>query len=324
MNDTVSVAGEPRGKTRLGALLLALVGIAIILLAVWVILMPRPNRNALVLGDRAKVTTLDIGIQPPAELDSKTRAEVLQLRREAALRYPGLLAGSYEPSDAVFGQIQDGLPWWGIAGQFFYGSGGRSIDGPSEETRFILNPYLLVAADFNGLSIWSRTGSPLVWDKARISESLLDRPDFPLTCLPSTLRWRPREARAEVTYFLSGCLAAMNRWTARPLTVAQASFDLIAYNARDLNLNYLYVLPEDSLGLAQDNLPTAPVAIPQFIHKGNSCGYPGGCNNMSPYVQDMSGVRIERLPAEAMIHLWARRPKSVGQKPDMVFVMRFE
>ena len=38
--------------------------------------------------------------------------------------------------------------------RYFHGTGDDSIAGPSEEFHFILNPFLLVAADFLGLCIW--------------------------------------------------------------------------------------------------------------------------------------------------------------------------
>ena len=91
----------------------------------WVLRSPAPNRNQLALGPQAKSAPLDIPLQAPTEFDFVTKAEVLRLRTEAVRRYPDLLASDYTPSEAVFGQIVDGLPWWGIAGQFYYGPGGQ-------------------------------------------------------------------------------------------------------------------------------------------------------------------------------------------------------
>lgn len=139
-------------------------------------------------------------------------------------------------------------------GEFFYGKGEKSIAGPSEESRFILNPYLLVAADFYN------------WWQGRIVEEELAT--FSLTCLPYNLRWWPREARAEAIYDAE-CVKEGQDYT----------FDLIAYNARDLSLNYVFVSYQDSLNITKSDMPTTPYANPQFIHQGGSCGYPGGYNN---------------------------------------------
>jgi hypothetical protein len=140
---------------------------------------PAVTANRLALGEAANAEALEVEINPPAELDFLTREAVLQMRRNAVRQYPMLLAANYSPRPAVFGQIEDLAPWWGIEGQFFHGSGIRSIDGPAEESRFILNPYLLVAAEFDDR--WSKD----------LSESRL--PGFPLICPPQQMIWKPRE-----------------------------------------------------------------------------------------------------------------------------------
>jgi hypothetical protein len=303
----------------LGLLVTASLALALLLL----VRASQPNRNRLALGAEAAVDTVDITLSPPQELDGKTRSAILELRRQAAARYPGLLAGSYTPSPQVF-HISDRLPWWGIAGQFYYGKGEHSIDGPSEESRFVLNPYLLVAAELRGLSIWSDGERALAWDEARITGQDVANPDFPFYCRPAGLRWWPRAARATVTYDVSGYLAELNRWTRYPLTVADASLDLIAYNARDMNLNYLYLSLANSDSLSAGSPMPSPVAIPQLLHAGDSCGYPGGCNNMSPRVPELVNIRIEHLPARATIWLWRDRPAGVEQLPDMTFAIEFQ
>lgn len=280
------------------------------------------GHNELALGSRANVEALDLGLQPPVELDYLPSSEILDLRRAAVARYPDLLAGSYRPSREVF-RLASGRPWWGIAGQFYHGPGEHSIDGPAEESRFLLNPYLLVAAEFRGLSIWSNGQRALAWDKARITAGDLARPDFPFYCPPVSLRWWPIESRAEVTYDVSACLSALNRWTLYPLGITDASFDLTAYNARDLGLEYLYWSPESSQNVSAGQAMQSPIAIPHFLHQGSSCGFPGGCNNMSPHVPELSGLQIQRLPARAVIQLWRDEQASAEQASDMTFVLVF-
>jgi hypothetical protein len=238
------------------------------------------------------------------------------------MMYPELLGGEYTPADSVFGRITDGAPWWGIEGQFYHCSGERSIDGVSEESRYILNPYLLVAAELMGFSIWQ--DAHLQWDDDRITDDDLRQPDFPYCCRPRLLRWWPAEARGEAVYDVSGYLRRVNRWTAAPLTIDHASFDLIAYNARDMNLNYLAIAYGESENISKEKPPECPTRNTQYIHLGGSCGYPGGCNNMSPWVPGISGVTINGLPARARILLWRERPRSVSSPPDMTFDIRFE
>jgi hypothetical protein len=256
-------------------------------------------RNALALGSNGQDGVVDIAIQEPTDFDFKSRDEILRLRAEAVAAKSQMLARPYRPLGSVFGQIVDGVPWWGTDGQFYFGPGQHSIDGPSEEARFVLNPYLLVAPDFR--DDWHDLLTPA------------ELPGFQLYCSPHSLRWRPRDAYAEVTY--SADCIAKRRWPV---------FDLIAYNARDFNLDYLYISYADSKNVAKKNPPDTAYRNPQFIHKGGSCGYPGGCNNMSPMTPPIDGLRVTGLPASVVVRLWAEQPASVAQTPDMTYVIHFE
>ncbi|MBI5839719.1 MAG: hypothetical protein HZB19_06425 [Chloroflexi bacterium] len=290
----------PRGNTHKAGLwpvIFILVVLAAILVAIALVTAPRPNPNALAIGGESKADPLNIAIQEPLELDFKSKAEVLQIRSDTVQKYPQLLAREYIPFEAVFGQIVDGLPWWGLAGQIYYGRGLQSIEGESEETRFILNPYLLVAADF----YWT--------DGSMDAVSALS-----FYCAPRGLYWRPRDAAAEVTYD-ADCITQPHH---------APYFDLIAYNARDFNLNYIYVSYPDSLNLTKSQAPDEPYANPQFIHRGNSCGYPGGCNNMSPQTPEIGRIRIIDFPASLVIWLWKDQPTSIEQPADMTFIIHLK
>ncbi|NDJ33074.1 MAG: hypothetical protein GYB64_00260, partial [Chloroflexi bacterium] len=253
---------------------------------------PPPNDNQLLTGDAAATDRVAVPLAGLQEFDGLTRAAIYDLRTQAVMRHPELVAPGYTPWDGTFGQISDGRPWWGWHGQWYYGSGERSIEGPSEESRFVLNPYLLVNAEFYGFSIY---GGSVVWPE--LNESTAADPDFPWMCRAQDLIWWPREARAEVTYDVSGCMAALNGWSRNRLTLADAWFDLNAYNARDLNLNHLLVDYAASTNIVKDDPPAGPVPLPFLIHLGGSCGYPGGCNNASPVHPPADGIGITALPA---------------------------
>ena len=224
----------------------------------------------------------------------------MKLRIEAVNRHVELIDGTYRPSEAVFGQIEDNLPWWGIAGIFYYGLGEKSIMGPSEESRFLLNPYLLVGVD-------------LYHNWAHVSEAQILAPGVSLDCAPTQLSWYPSERRAEVTYS-AACVARTN----------SRYFDLISYNARDMNLNYIYVSYVDSHNISKPDPPAEPYAIPHYIHRGDSCGYPGGCNNMSPPSPVIDGLEITDFPSHVEIWLWQDEPNAISQPPDMKFVIQFQ
>jgi len=317
-------SNPPAARKRLiRATIVGLTVILAVLLLLWWRLQPRPNTNALAIRESAKQDKVTIALQRPNELNFKKKVDVLAMRREAANRYPDLLAAPYEPADSIFGQIVDGLPWWGMKGQFFLGQGQRSIEGPAEETRFLLNPYLLVAADFFGLVVGG-TGTTPGWNTEKINDNTLNQSDFPFTCHPRFLVWYPREGRAEAIYSVTDCMERMSRWSTKALKLSDMTFDLIAYNARDMNLNYLFLSLAESTNVDQYQPPGSVFYISHFIHQGGSCGYSGGCNNMSPATPEISNYWLKGLPAKANIRLWKNAPGSVKQQPDMLFTIIFE
>lgn len=284
----------------------------------------KENLNALAIGRQALLESIRVTLSEPVDLNQLTREEIYTLREEAIDQYPWLVAGNYSPSDTVFSGIEDRVPWWGTKGHFFYGSGDRSIEGPAEESRFIMNPYLLVAAEFPGLSIWTNRRSGQFWNIRVITEQTLDLSNFPLYIKPEKLEWWPVISRAEAIYDVSRYLKIANDWSNYHLGVSDAYFELIAYNARDLNLNYLYLSYEDSFNIYKRDPPEVALPIKHYLHKGDSCGYPGGCNNMSPYTPEITDIRITRLPARAIIYLWKENPQLISQDPDMTFVIHFK
>lgn len=301
MNEHHSTTGAKRGRFLIWSLILSFIVLVILLYTLYTRF--EPNRNKLAYGEESGlIGTHNLQLNAPIELDFKSKSEIFLLRREAVEQYPDLILKNYSPSTDIFGQIVDGLPWWGINGQFYYGNGEQSIAGPAEESRFILNPYLLIAAE-----PWR------MWDKNLVSEATTHRADFLYVCPPTWLEWRPSEAYAEVTYS-AHCASALN----------YRYFDLISYNARDFNLNYIYVSYADSQNITKRVKPTEAYEIPHYIHRGGSCGYPGGCNNMSPPTPEIDGLEIIRYPFKVVIWLWEKKPDSVEETPDMVFVVQFK
>lgn len=280
------------------------------------------NNNLLLTGRRALLDcACEVPIVSPLEFDGLTKKQIMRLRTEAVWQQPLLIANGYTPSNAVYGGIQDGAPWWGTVGQFYHGRGLGSIDGPSEEARQVFNPFLLVDVELIGLSIWN---NDFVWDKSRITEDVLASPGFPLYCRPRTLTWHPKESRADVVYDLSDYIGRVNSYLVREVSVSDATFTLVANNARDMNLNYYFIPPRDLLRIDRFDETDQPDEIEHTLHRGENCGYPGGCNNGSPRETGLEGYAIEGLPAKIVIKLWRDQPVSVSQPEEMRFTIRFE
>lgn len=257
------------------------------------------NSNTLLLGDAAQVRgEYNIPLNPIGELDFMTKREVYDLRKRCVLQHNGLVSQGYEPSEAVFGKIEDKKPWWGIHGIYGLGSGQRSIEGPSEESRFLLNPYLLV-----GLCEQNAFRTGVAPD---------DYP--PVYPKPVSIAWYADRLLEIITYDVHDHFSFLN--SIHAYNTPQHKLDLIAYNARDLRFNYLYVDTGKSDGVAWANVERRAVAIGQYIHCGGSCGYAGGCNNMSPFQPELA-IELTRIPAKAYIKLWRDNPKSADGPSDM-------
>lgn len=265
------------------------------------------ERTPYILSDKKskKRTINDSGVtnirlNDMTKLNFLKKSDILDLRNKYVNEYPELLTGAYKPSEAIFGQIEDGKPWWGILGISYYGPGQNSIEGPAKDSRYIFNPFLLVAL--------SEPGAHIVNDPSLAP--------IPICPKPISLVWEGR-SKAVATYEAGEFLRLQFKY--RYPDAGKNEFDLIAYNARDFGFNYLYIDKNRSHNVPPDN-NQGPVQIQQMLHCGGSCGYPGGCNNMSPYQADLR-VRISSLPATLYIKLWRDKPAGTDADADMIFII---
>ncbi len=276
----------------------------------------------LVLGDDEQVSgPVEIAVVEPVDFDGLSLREVVDLRLARVRALGALVDLAYLPSQTVFGGIADGAPWWGTQGHFFHGPGERSIDGPSEEARLILNPALLIAADFFGLSIWNDS---FAWDTARIGPDQLARGQLPLWLEPAELTWWPRDRRGWVVYRVSGFISELNQWVKRPVSLADTAIALLPLNARDFGMHWMYLAPGQPNTLRQCNHSSEPFRIRSYLHRGGSCRHPGGCNNGSPYQAELDCIHLDQVPAMVEVFLWNEQPEFREARPDFRFEIRFE
>ncbi len=263
---------------------------------------PAPETEKLYLWAAAQTQgeTL-IALHPVMKLDGDTRRQIYDLRKSELKRHPELARPDYEPNGNIFGAILDGKPWWGLEGIYFYGGGKMSIAGPSEESRFIANPLLLVGIrESVARSGWSPDGSANYYP------------------YPTRLAWNGAAASARATYNV----AEHFDFTTNHHYPDDKSheLELALYNASDLGFRFFALDRERSKGVALEAHEGRPVMILQYIHCGGSCGYPGGCNNMSPYSADYM-IQVPSLPAKAVFKLWKKRPKDVAAPADMTYTI---
>lgn len=269
----------------------------------------RTTPNRLRIGENAPGDeVISISLQEPAEFDGLTRKELIRLRIDSIGESSILIEGDYGPMIKPFGSIIDKKPWWGLEGEFCYGYGGKeSIRGASEESRFFLNPFLLLGLDEG---------------KAFISGSKNCHPVYPR---PTRLTWDPSRAKAQVDYDMQRFFKEKIRY---PVWAngEENTFDLDNTNARDFGYTYMYVDKDRSFGVAPLNSPSIfdqPVNLRSLIHLGSSCGYPGGCNNGSPYDSRLMFSLLE-TPALLSCKLWQDKPASVEEPADFTFAINFQ
>lgn len=270
------------------------------------------STNVLAVGDAAKTgNPIEIGIAPPADFNYKTRGEIEKWRSDRAMLHPDLLQYQYRPTSEVFGQITDGKPWWGLIGQTFYGPGQKSIEGLSEESRFLLNPYLLCQANF---SIDKFTFDGALYP----TQADLATTGMPTDCPVDRAIFYAREKRVDLYYDVTKFKQDLSRFIKLPKDFGNLPFDLVAYNARDFGFRYMQIFGAQEINGADSRI----IENTQYIHTGDTCGYPGGCNNMSPFIQGLHDLTLKSLPARMGIGLYKVRP-STGQAPDMTVVLNF-
>ena len=328
MTDYRISAKDPRMNADLARrLLLTLVAFAAILVAltlVW-IARARPaaeSHNALLLGSAAPAGTLTIPIARPMALSGLSTTEIIGTRSNLLAGQPVQLARPYHPSPAVFGGLRDGLGWMSLEALFITGPGPKADEGLAAESRNLLNPLLLLGAEFWGLSIWDK--KHLVWNMTDVDRAGADT--VPLYPRVKLLKYSPQARLVQATWGVTSFLEQVKPFLAAPLSVDHVDFGVVGYNARDLGFSWVALRLEESQQVINPEQPAAPVRINDSLgDRGDLCGTSRGCNHSNMLLLEFDSLRVTALPAKAVFWLWGEEP--VGEKagePELRFEMIFE
>lgn len=272
--------------------------------------------NDLALGaDFKQKKSLIIPSVAPQAFNFLTKREILEKRCKLVSAQKSLLRNAYKPDEAIFGGLEDNKPWWGTLGDAVYTPGQHAIDGPARQSAYILNPFRLISAEPNIIGIWNLNA---------LKPGDVDKSDFPADWTAGPVIFSPAQHRAEVTYNVTKFNNSLHAWQDKLKNAKTniANFSFIAYNARDFGYHWAYLSPHQSPNIHSWRA-WEPVQITQMLHCGGSCGYPGGCNNMSPQIPTLDYNSLTGLPAHATILLWKEEPDKISQPPDMTFVVNF-
>ncbi|MBD5402170.1 hypothetical protein HDR58_05155 [bacterium] len=241
---------------------------------------------------------IEIPVAQPISLSYKSKSFVYKVRKEAVAKSI-FATQNYEPSEYVFGQIENFKPW--IACDVCKDRNDPyTIEGPSEETRFILNPAMLVAIEYP----FSFNDEGLSWCKSPI-ENLI----------PKKISYDGSKKEISVTY------------EKLPFTTnGNHTFYIFnGLNAKDLGYQYAYLDNSKSTYKVdfsnEYNFSHEVIEFQNYIHVGGSCGVEGGCNNGSPRQSflEFKENNTEYLHSnrEIYIKLWKNRPNSPYDKADI-------
>lgn len=245
-------------------------------------------------------TYVNVPVNVPTELSGKSKKYIYKLRKnfvDASI----FASSSYEPSESIFGQIEDGKPWVSFYACVNGSKQACKTDGPSEETRFINNPTMLVAIEYPFFS--ASTDVQFCTD--------------PITNLqPSVIKYSKAKNEIVVIYDYL------------PFTTNNnfSFYTFNGINARDFGYQYAYIDVAKSSYMpdfmSDSNMSTDIITFVNYIHVGGACRVEGGCNNGSPrqsYLEFKANVtEFKYQNREIYIKLWKERPASPAQKPDIV------
>lgn len=240
----------------------------------------------------------NIKVVQPIPLSYKSKQEIYNIRKNA-VKKSIFNYDNYEPSEEVFGQIQDNKPWISMNSCLSIDNKKSSITGNSEEARFILNPSALVQINFP-FSNWCEP------DQTKLHLHLKD------------IKYQKDKNEIIVTY------EKLNQETLSN----NSYFTFCGINARDLGYKYAFIDLEKSTYNLQFvntyNISTNITEFQDFLHTGGSCGHESGCNNASPSqpMLDFENSHKQNAPyeynKEIYIKLWKNKPLSPSDKPDIV------
>ncbi len=239
-----------------------------------------------------------ITVNPPAALSYLTKKKIYEIRKhyvaQSIFENP-----NYEPSEFVFGQIEDNKPWMRATVCGRMEDGKYDISGVSEESRFINNPTMLVALEY-----------PFSVTNPNYKDC--DSPQAIL--LPKSISYNGKTNEITVVY------------RNLPVVIQNNSFyQFNGINAKDFGYDYFYLDKSKSTyqpAFLNENNPSKNVIqFQNFIHLGTSCRHESGCNNGSPRQTSLEftykSERYTTQNAKLYLKLWKNPPLSPDIPADI-------
>jgi hypothetical protein len=280
--------------------------------------METQNTNYLHL-EKIYPTSFSLETVPATNLSGIPRNQIEEIRRQATQSIKQAFDIGYVPFKPVFDGIQDGRPWWGLEGITIYGPGAHAIQGDSYRSNSILNPLAL---------IW-----PNVWDVTFPTNKMIDfgatikngKVDlaFPYLPTPKNIIVDPAKHNISMHIDTSAYPEKIKPYI-HMLMTGQVLVQFEGVNARDLGYPFIAFDGAQSSNITKEKPDILAARDNEYYHTGSSCGYEGGCNNLSPKVDALSDYLITQLPAKAQFKLWHNKPGSFSDKAEITYTIYFD
>lgn len=244
----------------------------------------------------------EISLRPLCNLSYLSKDEIFSKRIDYVKNSVVFNDKTYKPNQNVY-QIEDKLPWIAADKISKYGlkNNPNIANGLSRHSISVNNPEILI--------------SFIVPDYSMKKNKKYNEDDY---LLPKKALWDFKNKTIK-TYFNFSAFSNINPdFSTAPMYIDET-------NARDLGFNW--ILADETQGIMFENMTNnisiRPYKIKGCYKKGNGCGLKEGCNNYSPYQEEMV-FRILEKNSYIKIKMWKNKPKRLNKKPDIIYEMYFE
>lgn len=265
----------------------------------------RPSQNVSEYAMNVNMTlaekgVADIEVNLPTKLSYKSKKDILEQRKRYINKVFNL--PKYKPNEEVFGQIEDNKPWISIdAASCFWKFNMDRDKGPSEETVFLNNPMALIGVEMPYYGyLYSNNCT------------------YDNYFMPKSITLDEKNKLITVTYDVTKLFNRLSYDVKKKYI-----FVLNALNARDLGYQWGHATKVSNVKFKEKVITTSAYYFLNYIHVGMSCGINGGCNNGSPFQQELN-FKITSLPASIDMDLWKKQPETISQKSDIKIKLLFE
>ncbi len=285
----------------------------------------RYSSNRLAIGaDYAGTTPYQVKLVLPADAQPLTFDEILSTRKDQMEQHQALLGEHpYKPFARIFQGIDPSRSWMSLAQLYFFGTEQPQGEVPPQyqlpaASTVLLNPLLLIKAEFWGLSIWG--GSKLKWNPEKATLAKLAENKVPLAPRDPKLTYFPDKSRAEARYAITDFIEAVNPYLLAPLTPENTAFALSLQNARDFGFGFFYLDLGASEHIQNAKQPAGALENVDYIGSiPTTWARHEPFNHLSANNPAYDWIVATSLPAKATIKLWYNMPQDPSQPADFTY-----